>query len=50
MHPSLMVVGGDDAVAIRKVARLYAPLHVQPCLVTLRTAELIKYACNALLH
>lgn len=47
MHPSLVVVGGDDAEAVRRVAALYGPLQVPPCLVSLRTAEMIKYACNA---
>jgi len=47
MEPSLVVVGGDDSEAVRRVAALYAPLHVPPCLVSLRTAEMIKYACNA---
>jgi GDP-mannose 6-dehydrogenase len=37
MEPSLVVVGGD----------LYAKLPMKPCLVSLRTAEMIKYACNA---
>jgi GDP-mannose 6-dehydrogenase len=47
MQPSLLVVGGADAVAMKRVAALYAGLPVEPCLVSLRTAELIKYACNA---
>ncbi len=47
MEPSLVVVGGDDSRAVRRVAELYAPLPVPPCLVSLRTAEMIKYACNA---
>jgi GDP-mannose 6-dehydrogenase len=47
MHPSLVVVGGDNAEAVRRVADLYSPLQVPPCLVGLRTAEMIKYACNA---
>jgi len=47
MEPSLLVVGGDDAVAVKRVADLYASLPVAPCLVSLRTAEMIKYACNA---
>ncbi len=47
MEPALIVVGGDDPDAVRRVASLYANLRVQPCLVALRTAELIKYACNA---
>jgi GDP-mannose 6-dehydrogenase len=47
VEPSLVVVGGFDDGAVRKVADLYAPLGIQPRLVSLRTAEMIKYACNA---
>ncbi|WP_180541853.1 nucleotide sugar dehydrogenase [Nevskia soli] len=46
LEPSLLVVGGDDPGAVRRVADLYAALDVEPCLVSLRTAEMIKYACN----
>jgi len=46
LEPSLLVVGGDDPAAVRTVADLYSGLNVVPCLVTLRTAEMIKYACN----
>jgi GDP-mannose 6-dehydrogenase len=46
LYPSLLVVGGHDADAVRKVAALYSPLETEPCLVSLRTAEMIKYACN----
>jgi GDP-mannose 6-dehydrogenase len=44
--PSLLVVGGEDRAAVEKIARLYSGLPVEACLVTLRTAEMIKYACN----
>ncbi len=47
MEPSLLVVGGTDPDSARRVARLYDSLNVKPCLVSLRTAEMIKYACNA---
>jgi GDP-mannose 6-dehydrogenase len=47
LEPSLVVVGGADTAAVQRVAGLYAALPVEPCLVSLRTAELIKYACNA---
>jgi GDP-mannose 6-dehydrogenase len=47
IEPSLVVVGGVDAVAVAQVASLYAGLDVNPALVSLRTAEMIKYACNA---
>ncbi len=47
MEPSLVVVGGIDRAAVEKVAALYQPLGFEACLVSLRTAEMIKYACNA---
>ncbi len=47
LEPSLVVVGGADSEAVARVAGLYSPLEVPPCLVSLRTAEMIKYACNA---
>jgi len=47
VEPSLLVVGGSDQNAVKAVADLYAPLGVKACLVSLRTAEMIKYACNA---
>jgi len=47
LEPSLLVVGGDDAAAVRQVAELYKGLPVEACLVSLRTAEMIKYACNS---
>jgi GDP-mannose 6-dehydrogenase len=46
LEPSLLVVGGKDAEAVQTVADLYQGLPVKACLVTLRTAEMIKYACN----
>jgi GDP-mannose 6-dehydrogenase len=46
MEPSLLVVGGPDPEAVQTVADLYFGLPVKACLVTLRTAEMIKYACN----
>jgi GDP-mannose 6-dehydrogenase len=47
LEPSLLVVGGYDRAAMELVAGLYEPLPVEACLVSLRTAEMIKYACNA---
>jgi GDP-mannose 6-dehydrogenase len=47
MEPSLVVVGGNDAAAVKRMAAIYDRLKVEPCLVSLRTAEMIKYACNA---
>ena len=47
LEPSLLVVGGLDRAAAQRVADLYTQLGVKACLVSLRTAEMIKYACNA---
>jgi len=47
MEPSLIVVGGADRAAVEFLANIYSPLGFEPCLVSLRTAEMIKYACNA---
>jgi GDP-mannose 6-dehydrogenase len=47
LEPSLTVVGSDDRDAAEQTAALYATLPVKPCLVSLRTSEMIKYACNA---
>lgn len=46
LEPSLIVVGGPEP-ARGRVAALYDPLNAKPSLVELRTAELIKYSCNA---
>jgi GDP-mannose 6-dehydrogenase len=47
MEPSLVVVGGSDPRAVERIGKLYSRLGVAPCLVSLRTAEMIKYACNS---
>ena len=47
MEPSLLVVGGSSPDAVRQVAAIYSGLAVEPSIVALRTAEMIKYACNA---
>jgi GDP-mannose 6-dehydrogenase len=47
MEPSLVVVGGTDRASVERVAAVYQPLGFDACLVSLRTAEMIKYACNA---
>lgn len=46
MEPSLVVVGSSDGAARQQVAGFYAALGVEPSLLDLRTAEMIKYACN----
>ena len=47
IEPSLLVIGGWDADAVRAVADLYAKIKIEPCMVSTRTAEMIKYACNS---
>lgn len=47
MEPSLLVIGGSSPAAVQQVAAIYAGLPVEPSIVALRTAEMIKYACNA---
>ena len=47
MEPALLVVGGSSPAAVRQVASIYSGLPVEPSIVALRTAEMIKYACNA---
>ncbi len=46
MEPSLLVVGGTTEDAAKLVAGLYSALPVAASVVDLRTAEMIKYACN----
>jgi GDP-mannose 6-dehydrogenase len=47
MEPSLLVVGGSTDAAAQSVADLYDGLPGGVSIVSLRTAEMIKYACNA---
>ena len=46
LEPALIVVGGDEPAA-SKIAALYDPIDCSVSAVSLRTAEMIKYACNA---
>lgn len=47
LEPSLIVVGGEDRPAVDQIAGLYRDLPCEPQITNLRTAEMIKYACNA---
>jgi GDP-mannose 6-dehydrogenase len=47
MEPSLLVIGGTSLEAVQRVTSIYAGLPVEPSIVALRAAEMIKYACNA---
>ena len=52
MRPDRIVVGADDERAIRVMRTLYAPLqrnHERIMLMDIRSAELSKYAANAML-
>ncbi len=46
VEPSLVVVGGTDEAAVQLIADMYAPLGCEASKVNVRTAEMIKYACN----
>jgi GDP-mannose 6-dehydrogenase len=46
-EPPLLVVGGNSTAAVEEVAALYQTIGMKANLVSLRTAEMIKYACNA---
>jgi UDPglucose 6-dehydrogenase len=49
MHPDRVVLGATDRAAAERVADLYEPLHAPTIITDLRTAEMIKYASNAIL-
>lgn len=52
MRPDRIVVGADDAQAVQVMRSLYAPFqrsHERLILTDVRSAELIKYAANAML-
>jgi UDPglucose 6-dehydrogenase len=50
-HPDRVVLGGTDADAIERVARLYRDLNPEPTVIKtdIFSAEMIKYASNAFL-
>ncbi|HUS17447.1 MAG TPA: UDP-glucose/GDP-mannose dehydrogenase family protein [Chloroflexia bacterium] len=49
MHPDRVVLGSSDREASDKVAVLYEPLDAPVIISDIRTAEMIKYASNAIL-
>jgi UDPglucose 6-dehydrogenase len=52
MRPERVIVGADDAWSLATMRALYAPLLRRPqqwLAMTVRAAELTKYACNAML-
>ncbi|MHB8644298.1 MAG: UDP-glucose dehydrogenase family protein, partial [Thermomicrobiales bacterium] len=48
-QPDRIVLGGDDTVAVDAVAELYEAVNAPIVRTDLRTAEMIKYASNAML-
>ncbi len=48
-YPDRVVLGSTDRAAAEKVAELYAPVKTSIIITDLRTAEMIKYASNAIL-
>ena len=49
MHPDRIVLGHEDAETLAALRRLYAPWDCDKFAVPTRTAEMIKYANNAIL-
>jgi UDPglucose 6-dehydrogenase len=49
MRPDRVVLGATNRAAAQRVADLYEPLHAPTIITDLRTAEMIKYASNAIL-
>ncbi len=52
MRPDRIVIGADSATAVEKLKRLYAPFnrnHERIVVMDVRSAELTKYAANAML-
>lgn len=46
-HPPFTIIGGDDEVAMAKVAQLYEGIEAPVITTGYRVAEMLKYACNA---
>lgn len=49
LNPDRVVIGSADRTASQEVGRLYEPLNSSILITDLRTAEMIKYASNAIL-
>lgn len=49
MHPDRIVLGSEEQWAGEEVASLYEPLNAPVMVTDLRTAEMVKYASNAIL-
>jgi UDPglucose 6-dehydrogenase len=49
LHPDRVVLGSEERWAGEKVAELYEPLNAPVMVTDIRTAEMVKYASNAIL-
>jgi UDPglucose 6-dehydrogenase len=49
MEPDRIIIGCQDRPAAQRVAELYQPLNAPVMITDIRTAEMIKYASNAIL-
>lgn len=49
LHPDRVVLGSEDRSAGERVAELYEPLSTAVMVTDIRTAEMVKYASNAIL-
>ncbi|MGA7730204.1 MAG: UDP-glucose/GDP-mannose dehydrogenase family protein [Chloroflexia bacterium] len=49
LHPDRIVLGSEERWAGEEVAELYEPLNAPVMVTDLRTAEMVKYASNAIL-
>jgi UDPglucose 6-dehydrogenase len=49
LHPDRVVLGSDNRWAAERVRELYEPLNAPIVVTDIRTAEMIKYASNAIL-
>jgi GDP-mannose 6-dehydrogenase len=46
-HPAFTLIGGDDDRAIAATKSIYSGLEAPIIVLPIRTAEMVKYACNA---
>ena len=49
LHPNRIVVGGDNAIAVEKVASLYSKIDAPVLRMNAASAEALKYAANSFL-
>ncbi len=49
LYPDRIVIGGDDARTVELLQELYTPIDAPQLVTSIRAAEMIKYASNAIL-